>query len=127
MVRLREGVEVEALHAEGFAHVPREFDWRKQLAEHSLGWVTARTAGALVGFVNVAWDGAGHAFVLDAVVASDHQRRGLGTALAEHAVRGARRAGCEWLHVDFEPHLRGFHLGSCGFSTTGAGVIRLKN
>jgi GNAT superfamily N-acetyltransferase len=81
----------------------------------------------LVGFVNVAWDGAGHAFVLDTVVAVDHQRRGLGTALLEHAVRRARRAGCEWLHADFEPHLRDFCLDSCGFSSTDAGVICLKD
>lgn len=35
---------------------------------HSLGWVCARFDGALVGFVNVAWDGAAHAFILDTVV-----------------------------------------------------------
>lgn len=118
--------EIEALHAEGFGHAPTEFDWRRQLAAHSLGWVTAREAGSLVGFVNVAWDGADHAFVLDTVVAAGHRRRGLGTALVEHAVREARRAGCEWLHVDFEPHLRGFYLDCCGFGPTGAGLVRLK-
>jgi hypothetical protein len=34
-------------------------------------------------------------------------------------------AGCEWLHVDFEEHLRGFYLESCGFTPTGAGLIAL--
>nr|WP_239020617.1 hypothetical protein [Nakamurella antarctica] len=34
--------------------------WWDQVREHSLGWVTARTAAdQLVGFVNVAWDGGG--------------------------------------------------------------------
>ena len=28
----------------------------------------------------------------------------------------ARAAGCEWLHVDFEDHLRPFYFGSCGFT-----------
>ena len=49
--------ELEALHAEGFGHAPADFDWREQLAGHSLGWVCARDESGLVGFVNVAWDG----------------------------------------------------------------------
>src|ERR1700730_10494296 len=28
------------------------------------------------------------------------------------AARQARTAGCEWLHVDFEDHLRPFYFGS---------------
>lgn len=37
----------------------------------------------------------------------------------------ARVAGCEWLHVDFEPRLRRFYLDACGFRPTEAGLIRL--
>ena len=37
----------------------------------------------------------------------------------------ARAAGCEWLHVDFEPSLRQFYLDACGFGSTPAGVIQL--
>jgi hypothetical protein len=45
---------------------------------HSLGWVTARQPdGALVGFVNVAWDGGDHAFLLDTKVATENQRQGI--------------------------------------------------
>jgi hypothetical protein len=40
-------------------------------------------------------------------------------------VEGARAAGCEWLHVDFEDHLRRFYLGACGFTPTNAGLIEL--
>jgi ribosomal protein S18 acetylase RimI-like enzyme len=123
-----ESRDVEALHAEAFGHVAVEgFDWAKQVEDHSLGWVCARDAyGALVGFVNVAWDGAGHAFVLDTMVSGRAGRQGIGTRLVAIAVEQARAAGCEWLHVDFEDELRPFYLEACGFSPIAAGVIRLE-
>jgi hypothetical protein len=37
----------------------------------------------------------------------------------------ARAAGCEWLHVDFEEHLRSFYVDRCGFRPTPAGLIAL--
>jgi ribosomal protein S18 acetylase RimI-like enzyme len=100
--------------------------WWDQIRPYSLGWVTARQPdGFLVGFVNVAWDGGDHAFLLDTKVASDNQRRGIATALVGHATRHAKAAGCEWLHVDFEEHLASFYLDACGFRPTGAGLIHL--
>lgn len=117
--------EVCGLHAEGFGGRLRDRDWRKQLETHSLGWVCARDDTGLAGFVNVAWDGAAHAFLLDTVVAGRVQRQGVGTALAAVAVRQARDAGCDWLHVDFEDRLGPFYFGSCGFRTTTAGLIAL--
>lgn len=119
--------EVEALHAQGFDHGVRELDWKVQLDRHSLGWVSARHDRELVGFVNVAWDGQAHAFILDTVVAPSYQRSDVGTELVSVAVRGTRAAGCEWLHVDFEHFLRPFYLGSCGFTPTRAGLLRLKD
>jgi hypothetical protein len=41
------------------------------------------------------------------------------------AADGARAAGCEWLHVDFDEHLDSFYMGACGFSPTPAGLIQL--
>jgi GNAT superfamily N-acetyltransferase len=118
---------LEALHAEAFEHQPLDgYDWRAQLDGHSLGWVCARLGDQLVGFVNVAWDGAGHAFVLDTMVSASAARQGVGTKLVELAVEGARAAGCEWLHVDFEDHLRSFYFDACGFTPTNAGLIALK-
>jgi hypothetical protein len=38
---------------------------------------------------------------------------------------GARTAGCEWLHVDFDDDLRPFYFDACGFTPTNAGLIRL--
>ena len=120
--------EVEALHAEGFGHAPTGEGWWERVNRHSLGWVCARAhaGGTLLGFVNVAWDGAGHAFVLDTVVPAAARRLGVGTGLVAAAVDGARAGGCEWLHVDFEDHLRGFYLSSCGFTPTGAGLVNLR-
>lgn len=117
--------EVNALHAEGFAHRVLDDDWWGQVNRHSLGWVCARDGADLVGFVNVAWDGAVHAFVLDTLVAGPVRRRGVGRELVARAVEGARAAGCEWLHVDFDDELKPFYFDSCGFQPTNAGLIAL--
>ncbi|GAA1885724.1 GNAT family N-acetyltransferase [Asanoa iriomotensis] len=117
--------EVEALHAAGFGHDVTTDDWSARVRRHSLGWVCARAGGELVGFVNVAWDGRGHAFVLDTVVAERVRRAGVGARLVGLAAEHARAAGVAWLHVDFEEHLRGFYLDACGFRPTGAGLIAL--
>ena len=82
-------------------------------------------AEALVGFVNVAWDGGAHTFLLDPTVRSDLQRQGIGTELVRRAIDLARSRGAEWLHVDFEPRLAEFYK-KCGFSTTKAGLMKLK-
>lgn len=116
---------INALHAEAFGHRVRADDWQAQVRRHSLGWVCARDPDCLVGFVNVAWDGGVHAFLLDTMVAAHVRRAGVGRALVEMAVRETRAAGCEWLHVDFDPHLRPFYFAACGFTPTDAGVIRL--
>jgi GNAT superfamily N-acetyltransferase len=118
--------ELEALHAEGFGHtVLADSDWQTPLNRYSLGWVCARDGDDLVGFVNVAWDGAVHAFILDTLVAVAARRHGVGKRLVEVATENARAAGCEWLHVDFEPHLRSFYFDACGFRPTDAGLIQL--
>ncbi len=100
--------------------------WWDQIRPHSLGWVTARDGeGFLVGFVNVAWDGGDHAFLIDTTTRGSHQRRGIGTELVRRAAAEAKAAGCEWLHVDFEPARASFYVGACGFRPTDAGLIHL--
>ncbi|MBP0460359.1 GNAT family N-acetyltransferase [Streptomyces montanisoli] len=116
---------LNALHAEGFGSPVESTDWRSRVERHSLGWVCAWDDGSLIGFVNVAWDGGDHAFVLDTVVARSHRSHGVGAALVAAAAEGARAAGCEWLHVDFEDHLRRFYVEACGFRPTPAGLIAL--
>ncbi len=119
--------ELNALHAVAFDHPLRDDDWDAQVRAHSLGWVCARRAEELVGFVNVAWDGGDHAFLLDTKVRPDHQRRGIGTELVLVATRHAKEAGCEWLHVDFDERLAPFYYGACGFAPTPAGLIHLPD
>lgn len=117
--------EVNRLHGDAFSHDPFADDWRTQVARQSLGWVTARAAGHLVGFANVVWDGGIHAWLQDVMVSSDHQRSGVGRAMVQLATAEARRAGCEWLHVDFDEEHRPFYINACGFTPTAAGLISL--
>jgi GNAT superfamily N-acetyltransferase len=99
--------------------------WAQRMARHSLTWVGAFEDEDLVGFVNVCWDGGAHAVLLDTAVHPDHQRRGIGRALVRAAALEAARAGCTWLHVDFEPHLRSFYRDACGFRSTDAALLPL--
>lgn len=77
------------LHAEGFGYPVGQTDWRARLHRHSLGWVCAWEGDRLVGFVNVAWDGGVHAFVLDTVVAQRNRSHGVGAALIKAAAEEA--------------------------------------
>jgi GNAT superfamily N-acetyltransferase len=120
--------EVNALHAEAF-NTPvfdeSEWNWVELVHRHSLGWVTAREGTGLVGFVNVLWDGLVHAWLQDTMVAGQARGRGIGTQLVARARGGAQAAGCEYLHVDFDDHLRPFYFGACGFTPTNAGLLSL--
>jgi GNAT superfamily N-acetyltransferase len=120
-----DNAELNRLHAEGFEHRVLDDDWRAQVERHSLGWACAWEGDELVGFVNVPWDGAVHAFILDTLVTARVRRQGVGQALVALAVAQARKAKCEWVHVDFEDHLRPFYFDACGFVPTNAGLIAL--
>jgi GNAT superfamily N-acetyltransferase len=76
--------EVNRLHAEAFetrVFADSEWDWVELTGRHSLGWVTARCGGELVGFVNVVWDGLVHSWLQDTMVAASHRRQGVGAGL----------------------------------------------
>jgi GNAT superfamily N-acetyltransferase len=90
--------------------------------EHSLAYIGAYLEDALIGFVNLAWDGGIHAFMLDPTVHPQMQRRGIGRELVAQAAAIARQRGIHWIHVDFEPHLRHFYH-QCGFQPTEAGLL----
>jgi ribosomal protein S18 acetylase RimI-like enzyme len=120
-----DSAEVEALHAEGFDHQVQTYDWRGQVERWSLGWVCARDGVDLVGFVNVPWDGATHAFILDTLVSMRARREGIGKQMVALATEQARAAGCEWLHVDFDDELGPFYIDACGFRPAPAGLIAL--
>jgi GNAT superfamily N-acetyltransferase len=101
-----------------------ETDFQSVLSR-SLLYVCAYADNQLIGFVNVAWDGGVHAFLLDTTVHPDFQRQGIGVQLVIKAVEATRERGLEWIHVDYEPHLEVFYR-KCGFQPTLAGLIHLK-
>jgi GNAT superfamily N-acetyltransferase len=120
--------EVSTLHAEAFrtrVFDESEWDWLNLVSRYSLGWVVARDGADLAGFVNVLWDGLVHAWLQDVMVAAAARGQGIGTGLVRRARDGARAAGCEYLHVDFEDHLSKFYYDACGFTPTSAGLITL--
>jgi GNAT superfamily N-acetyltransferase len=97
----------------------------RPILDRSLLYVSAYHNDVLVGFVNVAWDGGEHGFLLDTAVTPTLRRQGIGTELVKRAIAEARNRNIKWVHVDFEPHLSGFYA-NCGFRPTEAGLIRLK-
>lgn len=114
--------EMQSLFAsawEGYA--PRSF---APVLARSLAYVCAYADEKLVGFVNLAWDGGVHGFLLDTTVHPQYQRLGIGTGLVSQAIATARIHGMAWVHVDYEPHLKAFYE-ACGFVPTNAGLLRL--
>ncbi len=116
--------ELNALFADAWPG-PRQSEDFGPVLRRSLSYVCAYQEGKLVGFVNVAWDGGTHAFLLDPTVRSEHRRQGIGRQLARRAEELARKSGAEWLHVDFEPRLAEFYR-KCGFRESRAGLINLR-
>ena len=128
--RLRPALTNEALNAlfssgwPEWQSAPDGSDWQPVLAR-SLAYACAFVGERVIGFVNVAWDGRDHAFLLDPRVAPEYRHRGIGRKLVRLAAEASREAGCEWLHVDFEPQLAPFYEG-CGFEPTAAGLMKLR-
>jgi ribosomal protein S18 acetylase RimI-like enzyme len=119
--------ELSALHHRAFHPDSPDADadvrpWASRLERHSVSWVGAFSAGRLVGFVHAVWDGGTHAFVLDTAVHADFQRQGTGQALVRAVTDEAFKAGCDWVHVDYEPHLSAFYERGCGFRAAPAGL-----
>jgi ribosomal protein S18 acetylase RimI-like enzyme len=117
--------DVSSLVAAAFGSPPI-VGWFLRTRPIALGWVSAHEGKRLVGFVNVAWDGGDHASIFDTAVLPELQHRGIGSRLVGRAAQEARRAGCRWLHVDFEAPLADFYFEACGFRPTAAGLIDLE-
>jgi ribosomal protein S18 acetylase RimI-like enzyme len=118
---------LSALHQQAFSPDRPDTDaaarpWASRLERHSLTWVGAFSADRLVGFVHAVWDGGTHAFILDTAVHPDFQRLGIGQDLVRTVTTEAFKAGCDWVHVDYEPELAGFYENACGFRPTPAGL-----
>ena len=118
--------ELSDLHARALGNrIGEVTPWASRLSQHSLTWIGAFDSETLIGFVHACWDGGLHAFLLDTVVDPAYQRRGLGQALVQALIEQVKDSSCEWLHVDYEPHLADFYSKACGFRTTPAGLLRL--
>jgi GNAT superfamily N-acetyltransferase len=116
--------EIDGLHAEAFGEPPGRYSW-KRCQPHSLGWVTAHEEGKLLGFANLAWDGDVHAFLIDVAVTPNRRHQAIGRRVVARAVEEAGRAGCAWVHVDYEERLDSFYR-ACGFLPTSAGLRRVS-
>jgi ribosomal protein S18 acetylase RimI-like enzyme len=97
----------------------------QNVLSQSFTHIGAYHEGKLIGFVNVAWDGGIHAFILDTCVHPQFRRQGIGSQLVKTAAEIARSGNLVWLHVDFEPHLLEFYR-RCGFRNTTAGLLQLR-
>jgi GNAT superfamily N-acetyltransferase len=126
LYRVSPPVDNEALNALWAASWPehRERDFGPVL-KHSLAYVCACDAETLVGYVNLAWDGGVHAFLLDPTVHPAYRRQRIGTELVRRAAAVARERGVRWLHVDYLPELAAFYR-CCGFRHTEAGLMDLS-
>lgn len=77
--------EVNAAYA--WVEWPQREPWRLEAIARSCTWFAARADGReLVGVARVLDDGGLHASLWDVIVRPDHQRRGIGTALAQAAL-----------------------------------------
>ena len=117
--------ELSTLHAAAFGREEELAPWNERLERFSLGWVTVRRGGELVGFCNLITDGGRHAFLLDAVVAPAHQGTGIGKELVHRAIEECRAATVDWLHVDFEADLGAFYMTEGLFRRSTAGILRV--
>ena len=115
--------ELDQLYADSWPNHHAPYDFGPEL-RHSLAYICAYADDELVGFVRLAWDGGIHTFLLEPTVHPGFRRRGIGRALVDRVVTVARERKAEWVHVDYEPHLRRFYQ-ACGFTPTQAGLIRL--
>jgi GNAT superfamily N-acetyltransferase len=91
-----------------------------------MAYICAYQGAELIGFVNVAWDGKSHAFILDTTVHPNSRLQGIGRELVLAAIQQAKLRAVTWVHVDFEPELRKFY-SRCGFRPSEAGVISVAS
>ena len=124
--RLREPVNLDALQRLFAASWPegQPKSSYERVLDRAFTWVTAHDRGELIGFVNIAWDGGVHFFLLDTTVAPSHRGQGVGRHLVETAIEACRGHG-EWIHVDADEALMDRLYWPAGFGVAYAGVRKL--
>ena len=122
-----DNADVNTLHAEGFAHAVLDIDWRTRSSGTAWAGSAPSTLHRLVGFVNVAWDGGVHAFVVDTLVARRRRRHAASATGSSRWPNG--RAAPPAANGSTSTSRRtcaSFYLGACGFAPTPAGLIALR-
>lgn len=100
----------------------------EQVLARSLTWIGAFDGERLIGYVNVAWDGGVHAFLLDPTVHPLFRGRGIGTRLVKEALAAAaEHPGLEWVHVDSSQELMERFYIPAGFRPTAAGLVWVQD
>ena len=116
--------QLNALFADSWPdHDDRDY---RPILERSLSYLATFSGNELVGFLNIAWDGGAHGFVLDVTVARKYRRKGVALAMLRETVEIAREAELEWLHVDFEPYLEGLYRRA-GYRPTEVGLLHIPS
>lgn len=115
-----EPAELQDLFARAWTGGPkRGYD---EVLARSFSWISAHDEDRLVGFVNIAWDGGVHFFMLDTTVHPGYQRRGIGATLVRRAIAACSGRG-EWLHVDSDDELMTRLYLPAGFTSANAGIV----
>ena len=103
-------------------HESTDFD---KILERALIYICAYHDAELIGFAKLISDGGVHAFLLDPTVTPTFRRQGHAKEMVKCLKVEAKSHGLEWIHVDYEPHLKSFYE-ACGFNPTEAGVCKLR-
>ena len=114
-----------ALHAEGFNHVQLDEDWNARNFRRTASAGSPHTTSQHSSASSTSPGTAPSPSSSTPSFEQHLQRHGVATELIKRAETEARKANCEWLHVDFEAELRPFYLDVCGFRPTPAGLIAL--
>ena len=108
-------LELNALFANAWPEPYEDRDFMPVL-EKSLSYICAYQDTELVGFINIAWDGGLHAFLLDTTVHTRFRRQGIGQKLIEKAK--SLRSKLNLTVYQENPRSIDFYLKS-GFSISG--------
>ncbi len=98
----------------------------KPVLERSLAYFGGFSGATLISYLNVAWDGGLHGFILDTTVHPNYRRKQVALNMLIKATDVARIHGLEWLHVDYAPVYEALYQ-KAGFRSTAAGILQLAD
>ncbi len=90
--------------------------------KNSFSYYSMWNGRELIGSVRVISDRSLHAYIVDLIIHSRYQNRGLGRLLLKKVVSDLRREKFAYITLTFDPGLEDFYK-KCGFKIVGGGVI----